>query len=67
MTPVRIMLQCPTTKKIMWTGMFAAGAEIFRTTTFEAMRVDCPYCSRIHPWSTKDAFLEETKPPSSRA
>ena len=53
----RVMIVCPETEKLVYTGMnfdwFA-----FESTRIAEKSVICPACGREHLWDRKDAYLE---------
>jgi hypothetical protein len=55
----RIMIKCPTTGKLIPTGM-AADQNSFDSSTFTNNSVQCPECGRMHTWSKQDAQLEQS-------
>lgn len=64
----RILIKCPKTGKLIYTG-FAMDA-----ATFESLPIDeqdpiqCPACHGMHRWKKRDAIIEResSAPPSDR-
>lgn len=62
----RIMIKCPKTGKLVYTG-FAMDAATFEMLPIEEQDpIQCPACRGMHRWKKRDAILErETVPPPS--
>ena len=62
----RILIKCPTTGKLIYTG-FAMDMETFEASPIEEMDpVECPACHKMHRWRKRDAILERETPTSNR-
>lgn len=60
-----IMITCPQTGEPVNTGVTTSRHQ-FETELFEGYAVSCPHCKKVHAWSTRDAYLQETDIPSNR-
>ncbi len=63
----RIMITCPMTGRPVPTGLVMTREE-FEAAVLSGSVARCPACGRIHPWSKRDASLEEAPrdPPKKR-
>jgi hypothetical protein len=61
----RVLIKCPNTGKDVPTNS-SMRAETFHRTQITHNSFKCPACGEIHTWATKDAFLEDERPTSSR-
>jgi hypothetical protein len=54
----RIVIKCPTTGKMIYTG-FSMDPQTFEASPIEEMDpIVCPACHQTHKWSKKDARFE---------
>ena len=54
----RILIKCPTTGKMIYTG-FSMDPQTFEASPIEEMDpVECPACRQLHHWAKKDARFE---------
>jgi hypothetical protein len=54
----RILIKCPTTGKMIYTG-FSMDPQTFEASPIEEMDpVQCPACRQLHRWTKKDARFE---------
>ncbi len=57
----RLLLDCPTTGRPVFTGILLAPAAFQAWRPWNAKTL-CPHCSRLHPWSRESMSLDETPP-----
>ena len=54
----RILIKCPTTGKMIYTG-FSMDPETFEASPIEEMYpIECPACHQTHRWTKRDARFE---------
>jgi hypothetical protein len=52
----RILVRCPTTKKLNVTGM-TIDEELFEDSKIKPKDVPCAHCGETHAWNKKQAIL----------
>lgn len=52
----RILVRCPTTKKLNVTGLVIE-EEVFAVTKVKSGTVECSHCGEKHAWNKKQAIL----------
>lgn len=58
----RIVIKCPTTGKMIYTG-YSMDPATFGAIPIEQMDpIECPACRRMHRWGKKDALFEREDP-----
>jgi hypothetical protein len=58
----RVLIKCPTTGKLIYTG-YALDAASFAALPIEEMDpIECPACHQTHRWQKRDAILERELP-----
>ena len=56
----RVMIDCPTTGKPIFTGVNLPKA-VLDSSTMPDNTVRCPHCEQPHKWNKKDAYIEGEK------
>ena len=54
----RVMIECPETKKEVYTGI-NLNWETFDSYRFGERKLPCPVCGKEHEWTRADAVLDE--------
>ena len=56
----RIMVRCPSTGKMIDSGILTSGREAISSGLFQNGLVSCPYCSQMHSFED-NSFLDMDK------
>lgn len=54
----RVMIECPNTGKMIYTGM-NLNWSTFESTFIGEACIRCPKCGEVHEWRREDVFMDE--------